>query len=130
MKKKLLLACLVGLLSMTSAYAKCDGGTEVTNSVGTRFCMGNVDLNWWSAFAWCKANSRTLATIYEMCPSWDGTTGTTCSEINNLTSGYTSAWTATVSGSANAYIVSLKGGSVHTDNRDENRTAGRVAFCR
>ena len=70
-----MLTFAIGLISITSAYAKCDGGTEVTNSVGTAFCQSSMYLNWWSAAAWCKANGRQLATMYEMCPSWDGNVG-------------------------------------------------------
>ena len=40
MKKKLFLACLIGLMSISSAYAKCDGGTEVTTNSGS-FCESN-----------------------------------------------------------------------------------------
>ena len=83
MKKKLLLACLVGFLSVASAYAGCDGGTEITNTAGTTFCKSNEIMNWWSAAAWCKANKMQLATMYEMCPSWDGNTGSNkCPELN------------------------------------------------
>ena len=82
MKKKLLLVCIIGLLSITSAYAKCDGGTEITNTAGTTFCKSNVLMNWWSASAWCRANGLHLATMYEMCPSWDGNGGPgKCSEL-------------------------------------------------
>ena len=75
MSKKLFILTLIGLISATSAYAKCDGGTEITNSIGTTFCQSHVSLNWWSAASWCKANGMHLASMYEMCPSWDGTEG-------------------------------------------------------
>ncbi len=50
--------------------AACEGGTEVEG-----FCMSGIDLNWWSAANWCKANGMHLATVYEVCPDWDGNTG-------------------------------------------------------
>ena len=67
MTKKIFLMCLIGLMCATSSYAGCDGGIAVAG-----FCKSNVKMNWWSAAAWCKGNAMQLATIYEMCPSWNG----------------------------------------------------------
>ena len=112
MKKKIFLMCIIGLLSITSAYAKCDGGTEITNTAGTTFCRSDVGLsNWWSAYAWCRANGRTLATMYEMCPSWDGNTGGgKCPELSGKGGG--SAWSATAYGEHYTFIVDLSNGHV------------------
>ena len=90
MKNILFLACIIGLMSISVAYAKCDGGTEITNSVGTIFCRSNVKMNWWSAYSWCKANGREMATIYDLCPNWDGTEKYKCSAIGNR-----ELWTST-----------------------------------
>ena len=126
MKKKLLLACLVGLISITSAYAKCDGGTEITASSGT-FCKSNVTMNWWSAAAWCKANGRTLATIYEMCPTWDGNTSHgDCLELKGSADDY-SVWSATALDKIYAVAVHLSSGTVLGYDRS---TAYRYAFCK
>lgn len=73
MKKLFLTMCLTAMLS-TPAFAACNGGTEYTVD-GDTFCMSNFNLNWWSAFNWCKANGMHLATVYEVCPDWDGNTG-------------------------------------------------------
>ena len=125
MKKKILFLCLIGTLSITSAYAKCDGGTEVTNTAGTTFCKSNVSMNWWSAAAWCKANGLHLATMYEMCPSWDGNTGTDkCPELSGK--GNVFALSATASGSESAFSVALAGGYVDSSNR----SGIKAAFCR
>ena len=134
MKKKLFLMCLIGLLSITSAYAKCDGGREVKNSVGTTFCLSNVDMNWWSAAAWCRANGLHLATMYEMCPSWDGNQGYgKCSELNGaIDHQFTWAWSATANGSAYAFTVNLSSAWVMAATHDYNRTSDgyNYAFCR
>ena len=128
MKKKLFLMCLIGLISITSVYAKCDGGTEITNSVGTTFCQSNVTMNWWSAAAWCKANKLQLATIYEMCPSWNGNTGSgKCPELSVNSSGY--VWSATAKDNDAAFIVSLESGAVNHGHLGERKTGGK-AFCR
>ena len=130
MNKKLFILSLIGLISATSAYAACNGGTEVTNTAGTTFCKSNVTMNWWSAAAWCKENGLHLATMYEMCPTWDGNEGGgKCPELNGKGSGY--AWSATASGSGRAFIVVLSNGYVG----DYDRTTTRdyydyIAFCR
>ena len=125
--KKLLLASIIGLMSITSSYAACNGGTEVTNTAGTTFCKSNVALNWWSAAAWCKANGLQLATMYEMCPSWDGNEGSgKCPELNGKGDGY--AWSATARGSESAFHVSLSNGYVN--NTTGFRHIDNSAFCR
>ena len=125
MTKKLFILTLIGLISATSSYAACNGGTEITNTAGTTFCKSNVEMNWWSAAAWCKENGLQLATMYEMCPSWDGNTGSgKCPELNGKGSGY--AWSATASGSEYAFDVSLSRGNVSSTNRHTND----YAFCR
>ena len=127
MTKKLFILTLIGLISTTSAYAKCDGGTQVTNTAGTTFCKSNVTMNWWSAAAWCKANSMSLATVYEMCPSWNGNTGNgVCPELEGKGSG--SVWSATASGSGYAFGVYLPLGGV--DNQSLRTSDPSSAFCR
>ena len=134
MKKKLFFTCLIGLMSMTSAYAKCVGGTEITNSVGTTFCKSNVAMNWWTAYAWCRANDLHLATMYEMCPSWDGNVGSgKCSELSGSGNGY--AMSATANGSNDVFNVSLSDGRTSFFGREryEAYASGYgfiYAFCR
>ena len=132
MKKKLFLISLIGLICATSAYAACNGGTEITNTVGTTFCKSNVALNWWSAAAWCKANKLQLATMYEMCPSWDGNEGDNkCPELKGKAK--YRAWSATALGTSNAFSVDLTNGSVYNyADRTANYLSGEAlyAFCR
>ena len=128
MKKKILLACLVGSLSATSAYSytgECKGGTIVESTTGTTFCRSNKTMNWWSSQAWCQANGSQLATIYEMCPSWNGNISSyTCPEWNgNVTQ---DAWSATAEGSKTAISVRLPDGFV----RSGLRSGDNYAFCR
>ena len=126
MTKKLFILTLIGLISSASAYAKCDGGTEITNTAGTTFCKSNVSMNWWSAAAWCKGNKLQLATMYEMCPNWDGNTGSgKCPELKGKGSGY--AWSATASGSEYAFHVDLSSGGVYNSS---NRRNDFYAICR
>jgi len=126
MSKKLFILSLIGLISATSAYAKCEGGTEVTNTAGTTFCKSNVTMNWWASAAWCKANGLQLATMYEMCPNWDGNIGSSkCPELNGKGSAY--VWSATASRSESAFSVTLSSGYVSNPTRDY---LNHYAFCR
>ena len=111
MKKLFLTICLVAMLS-TPAIAACDGGTLSDDG---QFCISNIRLNWWSAANWCKANGMHLATMYEVCPDWDGSTNDNC-KIASSIGDY--AWTATVSGSDRAYKVIPSRGMIYTEGRD------------
>ena len=133
MKKKILLTCLVALMSTTSAYSytgECKGGTIVESTTGATFCMSNKGMNWWSAQAWCQVNGSQLATMYEMCPSWDSNTGDgKCPELNGKVGGY--AWSATAAGSDYAFYVNLLYGAVNSYNsRSSREYSGNYAFCR
>ena len=117
MKKLFLTICLTAMLS-TPAMSACDGGTEYTVD-GDTFCISNIGLNWWSAANWCKANGMRLATIYEVCPDWNGGTGNgSCGrEIGSSNGGY--GWTATVSGNSNAFIDHLSSDYLASYNRND-----------
>lgn len=113
--------CLIGLMCATSSYAGCDGGIAVAG-----FCKSNVKMNWWSAAAWCKGNAMQLATIYEMCPSWDGVYMGTCLELNQKGEGY--VWTSTAFQHDCAFMVRLSDGLVAKDDRDSSEHG--YAFCK
>ena len=100
-------------------------GTIVTASSGT-FCeSGNRKMNWFEAEAWCQDNGMTMATMYEMCPSWDGNTGNgKCPELSGT--GSTFFWSATTSGSSNAFYADQYEGYV--GNRSQN-LFGYEALC-
>ena len=128
MKKKILLACLVALMSTTPVYSyegECKGGTIVAG-----FCISNVTMNWWSAQAWCQVNGSRLATIYEMCPNWDGNGGY-CLELKGT--GSRNAWSATAIGSDNTVTVELSDGYLRagsTMGRRNGSGGDNVAVCR
>ena len=139
MKKKIFLACLVALMSTTSVYSytgECNGGSIVKSTTGATFCMSNKYLNWWSAQAWCQVNGSQIATIYEMCPNWNGNTGSgTCPELKNVAGNYKFLWSATVSGTDNMFAVHAISGEV-TNTYTKNLASGyngyveMYAFCR
>ncbi len=70
--KNLLLAAVIVIVTATPVIAACEGGTLSDDG---KLCISNIKLNWWSAANWCRANGRHLATMYEVCPNWDGNLG-------------------------------------------------------
>ena len=64
----------LGFSTSTMAYTSCVGGTEITANAYTdagapdtctaeycpspakSFCISTKQMNWWSAFNWCKSN--------------------------------------------------------------------------
>ena len=104
--KKILLATVIALFTATPVMAACEGGTESNG-----FCISNIELNWWSASNWCKANGRHLATMYEACPDWDGNIGYgKCPVIASSIDSY--IWTATVKDSEYTFFVNPSNGNV------------------
>lgn len=83
-------------------------------------------MNWWSAFSWCKANDLNLATIYELCLSWDGNSGNgKCSELKGRGSGCT--WSATASQGDSVFFVCLSDGTIDDPWRSDT---DYWAFCK
>ncbi len=120
MKKLFLTICLTVMLS-TPAIAACEGGTEYTVD-GDTFCISSIGLNWWSASNWCKANGMRLATMYEVCPDWNGTKGAEkCGRTFSSSGGY--CWTATASESNSVYYVIPSTGYVSNYYRNESYSA-------
>ncbi len=118
--KKILLATVIALFTATPVMAACEGGTESNG-----FCISNIELNWWSASNWCKANGRHLATMYEVCPDWDGNEGSgKCPVIASSISG--DAMTATARSDLYAFSVDPSSGYVSFNNR----TSMRRAICK
>ncbi len=121
--KKILLATMITLFMATSAHAACDGGTLSDDG---KFCISNIFLNWWSAANWCKANGMHLATMYEVCPDWNGNEGTRiCPVIASSIDDY--GITSTASGSEWMYMVYLSTGNV--GNRTGRTSKNYRALC-
>ncbi len=97
--KRILLVTIMSIIMAMPAVAACEGGFEVDG-----LCFsGGVGVNWWSAANWCKANGRHLASIYEVCPDWDGNKGsrkclTTLNYIGTV-------FTSTVSDSDSVFCI-------------------------
>ena len=78
MKTKLLTLATIALIALNvsgTLAETCEGGTLQTGENGHVYCQSNSKMNWWSAYTWCEAQGRHLATMYEVCPTWDGAKG-------------------------------------------------------
>ena len=107
------------LLFSLNAYGVCKEGTEITGKNGHVYCMSDVILNWYTAFAWCDTQGRTLATMEQMCDideteRWDGNNGEgRC--LNMVGAAQTQhVWSSISSGSTNAFYIDLSTGTVNT----------------
>ena len=118
--KKLLLILALTVVLPSMAYAKCDGGTEIEGKNKHVYCLSDKQMNWWSAFAWCKANERPLATMDQACNNQNWSSG--CANMKISIEKW--AWTAIASGDDKAYGVGLNGG-VNT----HPRTINAYALC-
>ena len=122
------------LLCPTSTLAdNCTDGTEYMGKNGHTYCVGNVSMNWWSAFNWCTSQGRHLASMDEVCTVseteyWVGGTGTKACP-NTIDGGLNkTVWTSLGRGTGSAYYVSLSSGTV--GNGDRNATPYyAVAIC-
>ena len=127
--KKTVLAILMAMLA-TSAYARLEGCTSENGGVlfqgenGQSYCISRRQMNWWSAFSWCKGVGGELATIDDACP---GTGFDKCTNIVGKQSKVRNwTWLATPSSSEAAYVVAAGTGNV--DNYGY-RTNAYYALC-
>ena len=132
--KKIILYISLALLVGTSVYAACTEGTEVTGKNGHVYCKSNISMNWYTAFAWCDAQGRTLATIRQLCDiddtqRWDGLSGEgkCLNMVGGSYSGNQFVWSAIPYDSSSASHVHLSTGYVY---RAANRIgASYPALC-
>ena len=73
------MATIVAFNAPLAQAESCDGGSLVTGTNGHEYCRSRDQMNWWSAYTWCEAQGRHLASMYEICPDWDGVEGRECS---------------------------------------------------
>ena len=124
MKLLTILAIVALAFNIAQAQAEtCESGKLVTGNNGHEYCQSNKTMTWWSAYTWCEAQGRHLATMYELCPVWDGSIGgDRCANTNDGFDG--SGWTKTAFQEKYAFTV-YPSGTVDADGR----TYKRFAFC-
>ncbi len=117
--KKILLAMCVLALSSGMAFAACDGGAEI--AIGEKnFCVSSIRGNWWSMQAWCQAHGMTMASMYDVCPNWNGNDGGNIGCVGFLHGG--EHWTSTVSGTNQVYTI-WSNSNASIRNRSDNMFA-------
>ena len=121
--KKLLFILILSITIPSLTYAKCDGGVETKGKNGHDYCISDQKMNWWSAFAWCKANERHLVTLDEACNNkpW-ASSGCTNFSLGLPSEG---GWTAIGVDDSKAYRLNFSIGNVAADPR----TYGHSALC-
>ena len=133
MKKLILLTLAIFMISST-AHAECKGVTFKGNS-GTSYCMSKHVMNWYSAYAWCKAQGMEMINLTTTCGSL-----TSCTELK-LSSAeqekITSAggnigwgWTNTSGTSSYVYLVNMSNGSTSTQTLRANTPLNPSTICR
>ena len=127
MKTKLLTLAAITAVVFNIAQARaetCESGKLVTGNNGHSYCQSNSTMNWWSAYTWCEAQGRHLASMYELCPDtgeglnngWDGSNGSQkCANQN--ASFNSAAWTSTAFQGNKAFRVYTPGVVDSTDRK-------------
>ena len=115
---KILAITAVAFNINTTHAATCNNGFLITGANEHEYCVSDIEeMNWWSAYTWCEAQGRHLATIYEACPDWDGSIGQgKCTNSTSTTAGY-NYWVSTANGSTLAFRTHGFS-SVYSSSRD------------
>ena len=115
LSKILTISAMVAIVAFNAPVAQaesCDGGGLVTGTNGHVYCLSKNDMNWWSTYAWCEAQGRHLASIYEACPAWDGLQGDNkCANLTGV-SNNPRAFSSTAQGKNDACVVLLGNGMI------------------
>ncbi len=127
MKKRLMAAIIATMMVLSASAEDTTGSTTTTpecvggTAVG-KFCFSTIELNWWSASPWCQSNGMQLASIYDLCPNWDGNTGEAkCGKTYEVTlPDY--AWTSTARNGSSAFTLKPKTGYVSSTDHDWDYT--------
>ena len=133
MKTKLLTLAVIAAIVFNIAQARaatCEGGKLATGKNGHEYCYSNNEMNWWSAYTWCEAQGRHLASMYELCPDtgeglnneWDGRTGVQCANLISTLNVH--VWSSAALNTELAFYR-YKDNSISSDERSR----GKVAIC-
>ena len=127
--RKIIIGCIIYLTALSGYAAEtCIGGVDWTYRNGHTYCLSDSPMNWWSAFQWCAAQSRHLATLDEICDyekeTWR-TTGLYCPNKNIIDSKGRGIWSALGNGEGTAYTLHIGGGNISTQDITQHFNA----FC-
>ncbi len=123
MKKSIIGLTLIfwTILTLPVWASSCDGGVEVTGKNGHVYCKSKVTMNWYTAFTWCDAHGRKLASLEQMCDidetqQWAGGYNKCLNMVDSFSGCVWSAIPSSSSSSA-AWYVCLPEGGVNVTNR-------------
>lgn len=105
-------------------------GKVITGINNTQYCLSPMQMNWWSANAWCDAAGMKLVDTTKDC---DCTGYEGCkfeSACPNLATGYSGTtgkevWSGVPNGKSGAYMVRISNGSIYAE---PNRVGG-ARYC-
>ena len=116
--------CVGGSIITRNEYGSAPSGVECTattcpvhgaNETAKTFCKSDKVMNWWSAFNWCEANARQLASFENMCPgitpTYNSATGA-CPALQGTSSTSLTVWSAVGRGTNMVIAVNLSSGSI------------------
>ena len=92
--------------------AKGSGSVIIANN-GNKFCIKSSQMDWYEAQEWCLNNGMSMASMYDLCPSWIYDTYGECSEFKET--GDVSVWTSTLNPIGDAFLIHLPNGEVRVD---------------
>jgi len=114
LEKGLCIALLCGALPVAAQMQQCPAnvGTIIQGNTAGRFCISNIDMNWWTGFSWCRAAGGHFATVTEACAGFAGS----CANLTGVSDINKSLWLATPWKTVTAYFVNTSTGRVYEGN--------------
>lgn len=121
------------LFSQTAMAGTCKEGEEFTGKNGHTYCVSNVQMNWWSAFNWCSAQGRHLASMDEICTNGNdrwlgGQANASCPNVIGMGPNKGS-WSSLGKGTGDVYRVVLSSGSVYHNGDGSARHLSAYSIC-
>ncbi len=90
-------------------------GDTVISTTNKKYCQSRIEMNWWSAFAWCQSIGGTLIDLNEDCEDTSITnTPMPCPALYNPKNN-AAVWTANVPDSTYAYVVLSSSGTIRNN---------------
>ena len=100
----LMLSQVVWGAGITDEKCANGGGRVVLGVNGKKYCLSNIELNWWNAMIWCRANGMELINLSEDCDCPTDICTTKCPNISGTT-GWGGNWTQVSRSADIAYVV-------------------------
>ena len=98
--------CLMGIclwagVALAETCANGHGTLIIGNDGVSKYCMSQVTMNWWSAFAWCDAAKGKLLNVTTECDKVEVTEEVWCANLVDKVDTY--IWTANIARDGTPY---------------------------